>query len=412
MGFITEFLTNYTGQATTAAVISGVAAYCFCRISTTYLLPAEEESIHHRLWPLPFRHSSLGVSSNSSPPNSSSESEDRHRENDHAGTEEVSTRSSTTKPISVNYHFTRKCNAECGFCFHTEKSSYVAPEADMKRGLKLLKDAGMRKINFAGGEPFLYPSKLAMLVRYCKVDLGLESVSIISNGTKVTQKWLQENGQFVDVMGVSCDSFNRTTNSEIGRGTGQNVEQLFHVRGWCRELGIKFKLNTVVCRFNWQEDMAEQIERLEPFRWKCFQVLVVKGENDDKDVAQALEDGIANDSLKRLSKRKRNAQRFVVSDDEFGEFCSRHQHLACFVPESNELMATSYLILDEYLCFLDKGDGQEKQSLCILDVGVEAALRQVRWDEQAFKTRGGLYDWGKDAQIVHCGTENAREMEW
>ena len=37
----------------------------------------------------------------------------------------------STKPVSVNYHFTRKCNKTCGFCFHTEKTSYVAPEADM-----------------------------------------------------------------------------------------------------------------------------------------------------------------------------------------------------------------------------------------------------------------------------------------
>jgi len=29
-------------------------------------------------------------------------------------------------PISVNYHFTSKCNRECGFCFHTEKVNFVA----------------------------------------------------------------------------------------------------------------------------------------------------------------------------------------------------------------------------------------------------------------------------------------------
>lgn len=59
-------------------------------------------------------------------------------------------------------------------------------------------------------------------------------------------------------------------------------------------------------------------------------------------------------------------------------------------------MATSYLILDEYLCFLDKGDGQEKQSSSILEVRVDKALQEVRWDEQAFKARGGFYEWTKD----------------
>lgn len=45
-------------------------------------------------------------------------------------------------PKSVNYHFTRKCNYECGFCFHTAKSSFVLPLEEAKKGLKLLKDEG------------------------------------------------------------------------------------------------------------------------------------------------------------------------------------------------------------------------------------------------------------------------------
>jgi uncharacterized Fe-S cluster-containing radical SAM superfamily protein len=161
-----------------------------------------------------------------------------------------------TDCVSVNYHFTRKCNKTCKFCFHTEKSSYVASEDQMKRGLQLLKKAGMRKINFAGGEPFLYPESLGWLCRYCKEGLGLESVSIITNGTKVTKTLLDKYGTFVDVLGVSCDSFDEKTNVIIGRGTGKNVEQLFRIRDWCKGLGIKFKLNTVVCKLNWQEDMV------------------------------------------------------------------------------------------------------------------------------------------------------------
>jgi len=78
----------------------------------------------------------------------------------------------TTVPVSVNYHFARKCNRTCGFCFHTEKvgfrdlhipqtadsyvkNSFMLDIDSAKRGLSLLKAAGMRKINFAGGEPFL-----------------------------------------------------------------------------------------------------------------------------------------------------------------------------------------------------------------------------------------------------------------
>lgn len=109
----------------------------------------------------------------------------------------------------------------------------------------------MKKINFAGGEPFLYPKYLGSLCRFCKETLKLESVSIISNGTKITEKWLREYAAFVDILAVSCDSVNPETNRKIGRmdrGSGvpfDNVGQLFLVRGWCARYGVRFKLNTV-----------------------------------------------------------------------------------------------------------------------------------------------------------------------
>jgi len=304
-------------------------------------------------------------------------------------------RSHRTVPISVNYHFTRKCNKTCKFCFHTEKTSHVASESEWKRALKMLKDAGMEKINFAGGEPFLYPPTLAKLVRYCKVDLKLQSVSIISNGTLIQEKWLKQHGQYVDVLGISCDSFDEQINEAIGRGTGNNVKKLFQIKDWCADLGIKFKLNTVVCTLNWQENMAAVITELQPFRWKCFQVLFVEDENDATNA----------------DKRKHDARELLISKEQFGHFCDNHKHLGCFVPESNDLMASSYLILDEYLCFLDKGNGMEKQSSSILDVGVDRALAEVKWDRQAFVERGGLYEWSRDSG-AGCGSDLPEELEF
>lgn len=301
--------------------------------------------------------------------------------------------------VSVNYHFTRKCNKTCKFCFHTEKSSHVATEEEMKHRLQLLKEAGMRKINFAGGEPFLYPKKLGWLCQYCKDVLGLESVSIITNGTKVTKGWLDKYGMFVDVMGVSCDSFDETTNELIGRGTGESVTQLFRIRDWCRELKIKFKLNTVVCKLNWQEDMVATIQELQPFRWKCFRVLFVEDENDASTTDTA------------LVKRKRDARGLLITTEQWRYFCEKHQHLDAFVPKSNDFMASSYLILDEYMCFLDKGKGKEKQSKSILEVSVARALEEVHFDRAAFIERGGEYNWSKEDK-GGCGAQGLDELKW
>lgn len=47
-------------------------------------------------------------------------------------------------PKSVNYHFTRVCNYNCGFCFHTAKTSFMLNLADAEIGLRMLKNAGKK----------------------------------------------------------------------------------------------------------------------------------------------------------------------------------------------------------------------------------------------------------------------------
>lgn len=296
-------------------------------------------------------------------------------------------------PISVNYHFSRKCNYTCGFCFHTAKNSNILSLEKAKEGLEKLKKRGMRKINFAGGEPFLYPKFLGELVQYCKETLKLESVSIISNGSLIKENWLTKYSAYLDILGISCDSFDEKINIKIGRGNGKQIENIFKIRELCYKYNIKFKLNTVVCRYNFQEDMNESIARLAPFRWKCFQVLIVKTENDgDKESI-------------------RDANDFKITDSEYQEFVKRHEEQKCFIKETNDLMKSSYLILDEYMRFLDKGNENEyKMSESILDVSVEKALSQVNWDWSSFEDRQGEYDWSKESESV--GLCEDKNLQW
>jgi radical S-adenosyl methionine domain-containing protein 2 len=86
-----------------------------------------------------------------------------------------------------------------------------------------------------------------------------------------------------------------------------------------------------------------------------------------------------------------NAKRFVITDKEFRKFCKVYSHNECLVAESNNLMHNSYLILDEYMRFLYKGNGNESLP-SILVVGVNAALRWVFLDQKGFVEQGGFYD--------------------
>jgi hypothetical protein len=51
-------------------------------------------------------------------------------------------------------------------------------------------------------------------------------VSIVSNGSKITEKWFQDYGQFLDILAISCDSFDEDTNVKIGRGNGKHIPKV------------------------------------------------------------------------------------------------------------------------------------------------------------------------------------------
>ena len=187
-------------------------------------------------------------------------------------------------------------------------------------------------------------------------------------------------------MAVSCDSFNEEINKAIGRGTGTHLTVVRHLANQCHKRGIKFKLNTVVNRHNVGEDMSSQITSLNPSRWKCFQVLSVTGENDSE-------------------KTLRNVNPMLISDEEFRGFCDRHKSVKVLVPENNSTMKSSYLLLDEKMCFLNQNVGQPTDS--ILDVGVQTAMEGVYWDKDAFIKRGGIFPWSKGTEEASgCGAAN------
>jgi radical S-adenosyl methionine domain-containing protein 2 len=86
------------------------------------------------------------------------------------------------------------------------------------------------------------------------------------------------------ILGVSIDSFDLTTNAAIGRRNGQkiknqHIDQALCVHKLCTLHDILFKMNTVICSLNHQDDVNESVTKLNPCWWKAFHVFVLQGEN-------------------------------------------------------------------------------------------------------------------------------------
>ena len=96
----------------------------------------------------------------------------------------------------------------------------------------------------------------------------------------------------------------------------------------------------------------------------------------------------------------RQVEPFLVTKEEWDLFLHTHRDIECLVREDNENMRNSYLILDEYMRFLDNSNGRKDPSLSILDVGVQAAINKAGFDEKMFLKRGGKYEWSKKDKIL------------
>jgi radical S-adenosyl methionine domain-containing protein 2 len=284
---------------------------------------------------------------------------------------------------ALNFHLYEPCNMRCGFCFATfqdVKRSILPkghlPKEEAIKLMHLIGQSGLfQKINFAGGEPTLCPW-LGELIQIAK-SYGL-TTSIVTNGTKLTDTWLAGMRPYLDWIGISMDSLSDETNLLSGRAiTGKKVLTLEAYQAIClkiKKFGYRLKINTVVHRLNWQEDFSEFIIEIQPERWKVFQVLPIEGQNDGK------------------------VEEFLISDAQFEAFIQRHQHLACLVPETNEAIQGSYLMIDPAGRFFDNSEGKHRYSSPILAIGIEEALTQIGADYRKFLQRGGVYAWGEMVQ--------------
>ena len=279
------------------------------------------------------------------------------------------------KAPTVNYHLLKACNMRCGFCFATFQDiprPYQLKREEPLALVDMLSRAGFRKINFAGGEPTLL-QWLPDLIRQAKFH-GL-TTSIVTNGSRITAGWLDDLTGCLDIIALSIDSVDADTQRNIGRvEQGKAPIDAAHYLAlgeMITDRNIRLKVNTVVNRANHTEDFRSFILDIKPERWKIFQALPVNGQNDA-----------------RISE-------FIITDSQFERYVERNRSVEnsgiTVLPESNELMTGSYVMVDPLGRFYDDTGGRHTYSRPVLEIGVADALEEVAVYTDRFEQRGGNY---------------------
>jgi radical S-adenosyl methionine domain-containing protein 2 len=268
---------------------------------------------------------------------------------------------------TASFHLVKPCNMKCKFCYATFQDINVLAQLSKYEVfviLDKLKEAGLQKITFAGGEPMLYKWIYEVIV-YAK-GIGL-TTSIITNGSFLTDDFLQKSKGYLDWIGISIDSLNHDTNVKIGRVNKQNPNY-YELISKIKMNGYKLKINTVVNRFNENESMQDFIEMANPSRWKIFDTLRVEGQNDTQ--------------FNEIS----------TTDSGYKGFLQRHNHKS-MVCEDNEAMTGSYLLVDPKGRLFENSQGKHTYSSPLQDNDIEKCLSEITLNRKMFIKRGGIYNW-------------------
>lgn len=281
---------------------------------------------------------------------------------------------------SVNFHLWEPCNMRCKFCFATfqdVKKTILPkghlPENDALEIVKQIALAGFQKITFAGGEPMLC-KWLPILIKTAK-NLGMTTM-LVTNGSRLTDDFLESNKEYLDWIALSIDSLDDKKNIKIGRAlTGKvplDKDYYYNLVAKIHSYNYALKINTVVNKENYKENLTSFIKYAKPKRWKLLQVLPITGQNDIK------------------------VDDFKISQFEYAYFLKTHKSINITVPETTSHIKGSYVMIDPAGRFFDNAEGKYNYSDPILEVGIEEAYNSMNYSSQKFIDRGGVYNWDID----------------
>lgn len=152
-------------------------------------------------------------------------------------------------PITTNLVITDNCNANCLFCsIKNNKQEDFVPLEDIKSTIDILKENDILRINFFGGEPFIYP-KIKEAIKYAKDNEFF--VSAVSNGLNINLDTCKEIKDYIDVIGISVHGLKGS--HEKLMGVEGSFDRALDSIGNLASQGIKVGINITITGLNYTE---------------------------------------------------------------------------------------------------------------------------------------------------------------
>lgn len=278
---------------------------------------------------------------------------------------------------TVSFHITKPCNMGCKYCYATYENLGRVKMLSLKDAqiiIDKLVVSGIQKITFAGGEPMLHPN-ISQMIKHVK-STGITS-SIITNGSLITNRFLEEHVGLLDWVGLSIDSFDKTVNEKIGR-TGVSLLGYKDLLTKFNILGYKVKVNTVVNKYNFL-NLLPFLDELNAFkinRLKLLRVLKVKGQNDAD-----------------WEKVKLPNHQWEALEEFIPVYKHIYGNIQNFVLEGTDDMTASYLLVNPLGQIYENWGAENALSPSLLTHSVDECLEFINLDYEAFEKRGGIYAW-------------------
>ncbi|PEJ11752.1 hypothetical protein CN684_00190 [Bacillus wiedmannii] len=160
---------------------------------------------------------------------------------------------------NLQFHLTNRCNLRCTHCYMNSGIAHY-DEISLKEWKEIINQASQRYdswfLTLTGGEPTLYDGYLEIL-KYAKAHGA--TTAMISNGTLLTKRKIDELNGILDHIQISLDGATEEVNDRVrGKGVFKKVVKTFKL---LRDTDMRVGMNIVVMKSN-TDDLRENLHNL------------------------------------------------------------------------------------------------------------------------------------------------------